>query len=82
MRPGSQSQYPWRTRLGWSCKGFMYFVDVCEAECLDVARGLWLTGADYLTLYFRQGDGPSEPLRWTFFEQPARETQRGGYSVR
>ncbi len=75
-------QYPWRTRIGWSVRGYMLaqrLVDVCESECLDVARGLWLTGADYISLY------PSN-LReecWRFSlnkHDVSRSNQPGGYS--
>lgn len=71
------SQYPWRTRIGWECRGHMYFVDVCEAECLDVARGLWLTGAEYLTLFLR---GDDVKAAWKYQACTYRGSQTGGYS--
>lgn len=81
MGQASFTQYPWRTRIGWECRGFMYYADVCEAECLDVARAFWLTGADYVTLYVR---GENEPVTWRY--KPAsgalRGAQMGGYSER
>lgn len=57
----------------------MYFVDVCEAECLDVARALWLTGADDLTLYVR---GAERIESWSFHPVACRTGQNGGYSPR
>lgn len=71
-----ERQYPWRTRIGWECRGYMYFVDVCEAECLDVARGLWLTGAEYLTLFLRD----EAKGAWTYQACTYRGSQTGGYS--
>jgi hypothetical protein len=47
-----QTQYPWRTRMGWECGGYVFYVDVGEAECLDVYRTIWVTGADYVTLWW------------------------------
>ncbi len=69
--------YPWRTRIGWECRGYMYYVDVCEAECLDTARGLWLTGAEYISLYVRDESGS-----WTYTPRNGayKGTQMGGYS--
>ena len=74
-------QYPWRTRLGWECRGYMYYVDVCESECLDVARGLWLTGADYVCLHLRGGDG-NDNVSWRYHPTSYRGAQVGGYSER
>ncbi len=56
----------------------MYFVDVCEAECLDTARALWLTGADYVSLYIRQPYGDAES--WVYRPTAFRGAQKGGYS--
>ena len=72
-------QYPWRTRLGWECRGYIYYVDVCESECLDVARGLWLTGADYVSLYMR---GDLRGYLWRYRPTAYRGSQVGGYSER
>ncbi len=71
-------QYPWRTRIGWHCRGYMYYVDVCEAECLDVARALWLTGAEAMTLYVR-GE-PDGTIGWLFIAPLQRGVMAGGYS--
>ncbi len=71
------TQYPWRTRIGWECRGFMYYVDVCEAECLDTARGLWLTGADYVSLYIR---GDDCTWRYMATHGAIRGSNPGGYS--
>ena len=76
-------QYPWRTRMGWECRGYMYYVDVCESECLDTARGLWLAGADYVSVYVRATSGePTE--RWTYSPTHGayRGSQMGGYSLK
>ncbi len=75
------TQYPWRTRVGWECRGFMYYVDVCESECLDTARGLWLSGADYVSLYMRQPHG-ERTESWTYRPTAGayRGSQMGGYS--
>lgn len=72
-----QAQYPWRTRLGWECRGYMYYVDVCESECLDTARGLWLTGAEYISLYIREGlSGTDGPPIWRY--SPNNGAYKGG----
>ncbi len=57
----------------------MYYVDVCESECLDVARGLWLTGAEYISLYVR-GDVDREWPGWKYTPKAYRSAQLGGYS--
>ncbi len=77
-----QSQYPWRTRLGFECRGYMYFVDVCEAECLDVARGMWLAGADYVSLYVRHDSSGERREGWVYSPKAGayRGSQMGGYS--
>ncbi len=72
-------QYPWRTRIGWECRGYMYYVDVCESECLDTARALWLTGADYVSLYVRQPHG-ERTESWMFRNAANKGQQLGGYS--
>jgi len=57
----------------------MFYVDVCESECLDVARALWLTGADYVTLYVRDDHHTGT---WTFKPTVWRTQDAAGYSVR
>lgn len=77
-----------KTRVLWcrACihiRGYMYCIDVAPTECLDVLRGLWLTGGieaislrpDYLA---KLSDG------WEFEDASlyARNAQKGGYSER
>ena len=79
----STVQYPWRTRLAWECRGYMYYVDVCESECLDVARAMWLTGADYISLYISRRDPITENnVSWRYMgtNGALRGSRVGGYS--
>lgn len=61
----------------------MYYIDVGEAECLDVARGLWLTGADYLSVWIRE-EGKDTRAQWRYVPTHGayRGSQMGGYSER
>lgn len=80
---GSASvQYPWRSRIAWECRGYMYYVDACEAECLDVARGLWLTGADYVSVYIRGEHATDMGDTWRYLASRGvcRGSHMGGYS--
>lgn len=70
------TQYPWRTRIGWECGGCMFYVDVCESECLDVAQALWLTGAEYIVLYIRT----EVDIAWTFNPENSRVGKFAGYT--
>jgi len=65
-------------RMSWSLRGYMYFVYVRPHECLDVARGLWLTGAHYVSVYTHKGDA-----HWSFSSAQFPKLKRlgkGGYS--
>ncbi len=68
--------YPWSARLAWEVRGYMYYVDCCDRECLDVACGLWLAGADYISMWI-QG---SHYASWRHYPTAYKGEQKGGYS--
>lgn len=68
-------------RIGYSVRGYMYFVDACPSEVLDVCRSLWLTGGvSYLSV--RVNYLSRNPAwKWIDPNTAMREDCRGGYSA-
>lgn len=67
-------------RIGYSIRGYMYFVDACPSEVLDIARSLWMTGAvDYISIRVNyMSRYPS--WKWLSEEIERQRQAVGGYS--